>query len=63
MGYALASAVPKSPNQDEKSETLVVTLSGPTYSTIGSQNPATVRIVHGDAYRIYLPHLLRHAVP
>jgi hypothetical protein len=47
----------------EVTETFVVTLSGPTYSTIGGQNPATVRIVDGDAYRIYLPTVLRNYTP
>ncbi len=49
--------------QAEVPETLIVTLSGLTHSTVGAKNPATVQITDGDPLRIYLPLVLRNATP
>jgi hypothetical protein len=47
----------------EVTETFVVTLSGATASSLGSASSASVRIVDDEAYRTYLPLVLRDVAP
>jgi hypothetical protein len=49
--------------EPEVTETFVVTLFEPAYSTIGSNVSALVQIVDDDAYRTYLPLVVRSASP
>jgi hypothetical protein len=48
--------------EPELTESFDVILSGLTNSTVGSHDSATVRIIDDDAYRIYLPLVVRDSV-